>query len=51
MKDKEQAKKLYDHNREWIESNRNSMNWKQLAAFCKKQDALYNIFNNIEGMK
>jgi len=45
---KQQAKKLYDHNKTYVEAHSDSMNWKQLLAFCNKQDALYKMFNGIE---
>ena len=43
---KEQARKLYFHNKEYIEKHGDLMCWQDLYKFCRKQDRLYRIFNN-----
>ncbi len=41
---KDQARKIYDHNKIYIEANINHLCWQDLIAFSKKQDELYLIF-------
>ena len=47
MNKREQAKKLYDHNKDYVEKHGDGMCWKELSAYCKKQDVLYKIFSSL----
>ena len=41
LKKAEQARLLYEHNKAFVEKNIDSLGWKELAQFERKQNALY----------
>lgn len=44
-KSEKQARKLYLHNKRYIEENLDRLSPRELCTFARKQDRLYLIFN------
>lgn len=44
-KTEKQARKLYEHNKKYVEANEGKINALELCKIARKQDQLYLIFN------